>query len=177
MKRFCLALLLAGTAFSVASCGNDDDGFNNSEVTDLDVQEDQLFVGEGTVVRVDFTFDASDVFDDDENISIGVRLPNGLVYRDGTAEIDAAGGDESVGAQISTCLSTGESFLFFDLDRFDLDDADNPTGDADARLTFTVDAVAAAGTGFIQARADDDSIAFSCGEPFFFDEQIGITIN
>jgi hypothetical protein len=140
LRAVWVALLTIG----LGSCSGDDedddpDFFDDAEVVDLSLEDSTIEVNEATILAVEFSFDFSRVFDDDENVVIVVRLPEGIEFRDGTSEIDGIDGDEEVGAQIVRCSGSDETFLIFDMDRFDLDDASNPPGDADAVLTLTIE--------------------------------------
>ena len=112
----------------------------------------------------------------DDNVVVVVRLPPELEYRDDTSEIDGSAGDDKVGAQVTHCADTGETFLVYDLDRFDLDEARNPSGDADARLTLTIDGVLPTSSTEIGARAEENGVSFSCGGVFLPDESIVVDV-
>lgn len=160
-----LALLVG----SLAGCsGSDDDNFVSAVVTTIEVSDSVIAVGQGSVIAVDFSFSADDIFNDRKRIFLVVRLAPALAFREGTSEIDGAfsGDDEGVGAQITNCLESGETFLLFNLDRFDLDEAENPAGDADARLNFTVDGILPEPQAIISARADGSPAIFTCGVEF-----------
>ena len=173
---FLLALTLAASGIG-CSGSDDDDDFGGGGVTRVRADDRQLSVGEGTVLAVDFEFDRDDVFIDDDNVTVALRLPPELRYRDDTSEIDGVSTDDGVGARVTFCQDTGETFLEYDLDRFDLDDAKNPDGDADARLTLTVDAVAAGSSVEIEAIADSNGVAYSCGGRFLSDESEFVSIS
>lgn len=174
------ALLLLLLALSVGSCSSDsdddDDFFEDADVIDLSVEDSNIEVGEGTVLAVEFSFDADRVFNDGDNVVVVVKLPEGLEFRDGTSEIDGVDGDDSLGAQIVRCSGSNETYLIFDMDEFDLDNASNPPGDADAVLTMTVDGVAPVDFETIEATAGDNEPLFECGERFISDEQAAITV-
>jgi len=178
----CARLFLVLTALSFAGCSsNDDNGddfFNSARVVDLAVEDSTIHVGDGTVLAVNFSFDASNVFNDDDNVSVVVRLPEGIEYRDDTSEIDGVSGDDGVGAQVVRCVASGETYLIYDLDRFDLDNAANPAGDGDAVITLTIDATKRGDFATIEAAADGDRTPlFSCGSSFASDEQVSIEVD
>lgn len=182
-RRFLrFAALLALSCLSVAGCNSDsdddDDFFNSARVVDLALQDSTIRVGEGTVVAVNFSFDASRVFNDGDSVIVVVRLPAELEYRDGTAEIDGLGGeDDGVGAQVVRCGNLGESYLIFDMDEFDLDQAENPSGDGDAVLTLTVDGIDPLQFGTIEAAANGEtSPLFTCGGSFASDEEVSLSV-
>ncbi|MCC6952540.1 MAG: hypothetical protein IT290_00330 [Deltaproteobacteria bacterium] len=168
-----LALTIATTGFG-CSGGDDDDDFGGGGVTRVRIDDRTLSVGEGTVVAVDFEFDRQDIFIDDDNVVVVVRLPGQLRYRDDTSEIDGVGSDDGVGARVTECA--GETYLEYDLDRFDLDDAANPDGSADARLTLTVDAVSPGASVEIEAVAEENGVPYSCGAAFLSDESEFVSV-
>ena len=171
-----LLLLLAAGCGSESDDDDDDDFFNDAEVTDVVVQDPVIEKGEGTVVAVEFAFDRNRVFNDGDSIKVVAKLPPGVIYREGTAEVDGIdGNDDKVGPQFASCPDTDELFLIFDLDEFDLDEATNPPGDGDAVVTFTVDGVAETEFATIDATAGNDLPPFSCGQ-FFGDESAQITV-
>ena len=149
-----------------AGCGdgNDDDNESDggSNVVELSADTNPVAVGGASIISVNFSFSSDDVFDDDQNVALVVFVPNALLYREGTAEIDRpVGDDRGVGPQVFPCASGG-AFLLFDLDEDDLIEAENPSGNADAKLKFTVDAVSASASAVIQATARNNSVGFSC---------------
>ncbi|MCB0359994.1 MAG: hypothetical protein KDD44_10170 [Bdellovibrionales bacterium] len=166
--RFVLpaALLIGGV--SACSDSNSDDGIVSANVVTIEVSDNVLAVGQASIVAADFSYSANLIFGEDKHVFVTIRIAPGLDFREGTSEIDGitSSDDESVGADITRCPESGEMFLVFDLDRFDLDSAQNPSGDADARLNFTVDAVAASPQSTISARADATPSIFACGEEF-----------
>lgn len=170
-------------AFATISCGGgDDDPFffddGDTEVEDIFTDDNNLRVGEATVVRTRFSFDNEDVFGDDESVSVIVRLPSELRFRLATAEIQEVGSDDNeVGAQVFNC-PTGEQYLLFELDDNDLSGAEDPSGDADAELSLTVDAVSPALSGaVISALASRNSFGFNCGDVFESEDADVVIIN
>jgi len=171
-----ILLCLSSGCGSSGSDDNDDDFFNDAEVTDVVVRDPVIREGDGTVVAVEFAFDPDRVFNDGDNIKVVVKLPPGVVYRDGTAEIDGLDdNDDKVGPQFASCPDTDELFLLFDLDEFDLDEATNPPGDGDAVVTLTIDGVANTDFATIDASAGNNLPPFSCGN-FFGQESAQITV-
>ncbi len=169
--------LLCATALLLSGCsGSDDDNSGiSARVIDLLLDDDTIRVGEGSVLRSYFSFSSDRVFDDGANVVVVVRLPNGVTFRDGSAEIQRPLDDDSVGAQITNC-PTGEQFLLFDLDSNDLDAAENPSGDADAELSLTVDGVAETTAVDIQVIARENTVNFQCGAPFAADRAVSIVV-
>jgi hypothetical protein len=166
---------------SFTGCGGDDDIFGSggrTEVDEIQADDGVIALGEGTVVTFNFSFDDDDVLNDDGNVRLVVKLPNGLRYRPNSSEIDEPGSnDKEVGAQILECSSSGESYLLFDMDRFDLRGADAPNSDSDAQLKLTVDGTRRGSTLVIEARADKDRIAYGCDVSFVPDEQEVISVS
>lgn len=176
MRRF-VAVLICMLSASVMGCTSDNNSdISSSRAVDIELQDRTLQVGEGTVLQVDFSFDTGDVLNGNDNVVVTVRLPAGLSLRSGTSEIDGGSNsdDEGVGAQITQC-SNGDTFLVYDLDRFDLDKAANPSGDADARLKLTIDADDIVRNGIIEARADSSAF-FTCDGLFLSDVRTGINV-
>ena len=175
-----LFLSISLLALATISCGGGDDFpffDNDTEVKDISVDDRSLNIGQGTVVRTKFSFDENDVFSDDDNVSVVIRLPEQLKFRLNTAEIQESGEDEEVGAQVFNC-PTGEQYLLFDLDENDLSGAEDPSGDADAELTLTVDAFSLSLSGVvIEATASSNGPDFACGEAFESEESEVVVIN
>ena len=183
MKTTSLLTILCSFALlsSITGCGGDDDIFGSGGSTEVDeIQADDgvIALGEGTVVTFNFSFDNDDVLNDDGNVRLVVKLPNGLKYRADSSEIDEAGSsDKEVGAQILECATSGETYLLFDMDRFDLRSANAPNSDSDAQLKLTVDGTRRGSTLVIEARADKDRIAYGCNINFFPDEQEVVSVS
>lgn len=166
VKIFSALLIFLGLFAGSCNDSNEDPSAN---VVNMELSDTTIRVGEGTVLSVEFSFSANPVFSDNEDIFVVVHLPNGLDYRNDTAEIDGRITDEDVSPRLTFCSDSGETYLLFVLDRYDLDNADNPSGDADARLTLTVDAVDATVADrslLIDARADGNEPVFSCNDTF-----------
>lgn len=182
MKALRCASLALFLALAMTGCGDDDDdedggGFNDpASVVNLTIDKGILARGEQAVVTVETTFDAENIFDDGSNLVIVVRLPNGVVYVGETSEIDTIVDDRGVGAQVTTCAGTGETFLLYDLDENDLDSAENPGGDADMRLTLTVQGAATTGPVTIDAAAEENTQFFACGQPFSAERQAAVSV-
>ena len=70
--------------------------------------------------------------------------------------------------------ASGEQFLLYDMDRFDLENATSPV--ADARLKFTLDGIAP-GVSIVRAFADTDRPVFACGDDFLSDEEVAIEVD
>jgi len=173
LTLFCIALL---GLFAGCSGSDDENSGLAAQVTSLELNDNLIFVGDGTVLETAFSFSSSLVFDDNVNVEVVVRIPEGAEFRGGTAEIQVPAADNDVGAQIFNCTDTGEQFLVFDLDENELLLAENPSGDADAELTLTIDAISAGTDLPIQAAASSSGVRFTCGEPLAFDQQTFLTI-
>lgn len=181
MKELMQVILVLGLAVCGAGCGDDDDDDDNgirpeSRVVNIFLDKSVIPVGDTAVVNVDVTFDSDSVFDDNENVVVVVQLPNGIAYVNDSSEIQGITGDSGVGAQVTNCASTGEAFLLYDLDENDLDTAENPDGDADARISFTIQGAASTGPQTIQANAGDNAVIFTCGQPFASDAQAAVAV-
>lgn len=177
---FLLTALFLAPIFA-AGCGSGNDpifgGGGATNVDEIQAEDGVIGVGEGSVVRFDFSFDSSQVLSNDGNVQLVVRLPRGLRFRVDSAEIDGFGSDDkSVGAQVLECRETGESYLLFDMDRFDLRNAQSPGSGSDARLTLTVDGTKQSSTLVVEAKADNDRVAFGCDQTFIPDEQEVIAV-
>lgn len=178
--RLAAGAIIACAGLGVAGCGgdgnDDDDDFGEvAAVVDVGVDDGNIRVGDATISRVGFTFSPDEVFNDRRTVVIVVAVGPGLRYREGTAEIQGDGGDEQIGARVSRC-GDGTSFLEFEVDDDDLDFADDPGGDADAELTFTLDAVSLEGLVNVEARASYDSIFYSCDTQFLADATTFVNI-
>ncbi len=173
--KFAASFVLGLGAVALLGCTTDEDDNNDSnsstQITEIDADDSTILLGEGTVVRFNFLFDEEDVFDDDGRVELVVKLPNELVYRSGSAEIDgfSTQDDEGVTPEILRC-NGGISYLVFDLDRYDLDEASPPSDDADAQLTMTIDGRLTGDNLSIEARADEESVSYGCDESFYPDE-------
>lgn len=166
MKRLSLitgSLLLALPL--VAGCGGsdeDDDIGTNAVVVEVSGNPSVINVTQASILSTKFSFSSSDLFDEGDDIQVVVALPPQLRFRAGTAEIQRPIDDNDVNPDQELVCPDGSSFLRFTFGRSDLFDADNPSGDADAELTLTVDSTVPAGTVSIAATASDDTVAFSC---------------
>ncbi len=159
--KLLVSVLAAGMIFT--GCGSDDDDENDagSNVVRMSSDTNPVARGGAAIVSVDFSFSSDDVFDDDQNVAVVVFVPSELTYRGGTAEIDRPiGDDRGVEPQIFPCANG--SFLLFDLDEDDLIEADNPGGDADATVKFTLDAITASGAAVVQSAANNNGVPFTC---------------
>lgn len=157
------SLIVSISAIALVSCGGG--GSNGAQVDAILAEQSVLSVGQSTVLRVEVSFDAGDVFYHGKEVLVVVRLPSELSFVEGSGEIDQpTGADHSVGAVITTCAN-GETFLQFNLSDRDLLTATNPLGDADAELKLTLTAVSPLSNGVIGARADENA-TFVCSTNF-----------
>jgi hypothetical protein len=149
-------------------CGGDSDfigGVRDTEVVGLSTDEDEVPVGEATVVSVELRYDNFDIGGGDD-LYVAVLLPAGLSFRIDSAEIQGSfDNDERVRPQVITCGRSASSYLFFELDSGDLGGAVGGAG-RDATLTFTADAVAASGRVTLAARASESEVRPVCGGTF-----------
>lgn len=170
-----LSILLAVTL--LGACNSDDENSGiSARIVEFFLDDNTINVGESTVLRSRFTFSANRVFDDGEHVMLVIRLPIEVAFRTGSAELQRPIDDRSVGAQITDCPETGEQFLLFNLDDNDLRTVGNPEGEADAELALTIDAVTPAQAAIIQGVAQNNTVIFSCGEPFISDRDLAIQI-
>lgn len=169
-----MSLLLT---FGVVACGNDDDEeTDGGAVTNsVSVENSTIQVNNATVASVLFSFSSDDIFDDNRRVELVVHLPANLTYRGGTAEIKRPIDDRDVNpSNIFTC-SGGDTFLVFDFGETELIDADNPGGDPDAELRFTIDAVAV-GASSIGVSANNDNVIFSCAGGMVNQNSAAVTV-
>ena len=167
------SILFFLTAVSGCDTSSNSDAFD-AEVTKLEVSNNVIDLGDGTVVTAGFTFDTSSVFKDGENVTMVVQLPAGLSYRHGTAEIDDEVGDQDIDPEVIECPA-GESYLSFDMDDNNLDDLNDPSGEAIGNLMLTVDGNEP-GPWLIQARARQDVVFYGCGQAFNSDASVYLTV-
>ena len=160
----CSIFFIAITFLMGVGCGGDAfDGDDDVGVIRVRADDEVVRVGDETVIRIRFEFSSDDVFNDDDDVFLVVRLPREVTFRNDSSEIQSFFGDEDVDAIVTRCDDTGETFLSYRLDDNDLDRAEDPSGDADAELAFTVDAVMTGDDEVISAAANDNPIAFDCG--------------
>ncbi len=170
-------LFVTTTLITACACGGGSDSAfsGGANVVKISMRDSSLSRGDGTVVSVDFAYDADTLYEG-EDLVLVVKLPKEVEYRDGTAEVDGVVEDDKVGIQILNCAESGESYIVFDLDKNDLDTADDPSGDADARVKFTIDTKAATLHSFIGARSEFKGVFFSCSQVFISDSQTTFSI-
>jgi len=176
IRTFNILLLGLLAAVTLNACGGNDDGNSHESARVVSLDSDTNPVGaSGAIISVNVSFSSDEVFDNGENVVVVLHLPPQLALRGGTAEIDSTTGeDRDVGAQGLNCGAEGIYYLF-DLDSDDLALADNPSGDADAKLKFTVDRVSAAGAVTIAGIARNNSVSFACGSSFPPDSVLTLT--
>jgi len=173
-----VGLAFAAGVVGIVGCSDDDNftGGGVTEVVEITADDSSIPVGGGTVVRFNFSFDQNDVFFDDGEVNLVVKLPAELSYRDNSAEIDRPGSrDKDTDPRVRRCLD-GESFLSFTFDESDLDDADVPFDGGDASLKLTVDGERRGGLVAIEAAADDGVVPFGCSQSFIPEEQEIISV-
>lgn len=158
----------------LSGCGGSSDS-GEASIDSITLEQSIISNGAATVVETDFSFDAGNVFNDDGRVILHFLLPNGVAYRSGSGEIDTVGGNDISASATAIQCPSGETLVTFDVDSDKLLGALNPSGDADATLTFTVDGVAPT-QGNIQARGDESTDAVICGQPFLPDAAAAITV-
>jgi hypothetical protein len=173
--KFAACFVLGLGAVALLGCADDTDNDNSdatTEIKEIDADDTTIQVGDGTVVRFDFVFDEEDVFENDAQVQLVVKLPNELVFQNSSAKIDGfnSQNDDGVSPQIVRC-NGGVSYLVFNLDQYDLDNASPPTSDTDAQLKMTING-RLTGTGLvIEARAEEGDVSYGCDKDFYPDEQ------
>jgi hypothetical protein len=161
------------SALFFGGCAEDDSRFEGgvSEVVEIDSEDSVVPLGGGSVVRVNFLFDQNDVFSGDGSVSLVLKFPRQLSYRDNSAEIDQGGSrDRDVDPLVRRCVN-GDTYLVFTLGESQLEGANPPFDGGDAQLKLTLDGEREGTMIPIQGAADDDFVPFGCGKEFDFDEQ------
>lgn len=167
---WCLGIVCA---LSLVACSDDDEfsGGGVTEVVEIASDDSSIPLGDGAVVRFNFSFDQNDVFFDNGDVNLVVKLPRQLSYRDNSAEIDRVGGrDKDTDPRVRLCPD-GESYLSFSFDESDLNDADVPFDGGDATLKLTLNGERRGAFVAIEAAADDGIVPFGCAQNFIPDEQ------
>ena len=178
-KHFFLFLsTLLFSALSASGCGGGGGGNDlpgqPALVTQMQLKDSQLHVGDGTVLFTDIAYNTDDVFNFGNNVVLVVRLPSGVSYRNKTAELDGGkAGDTTLFPRVTQCLS-GTSFLEFNLNADVLSLGVSPNGDSDSRVKLTIDGEAPIGNVEIEARASNNSLTFGCGDTFAPDQSVGL---
>lgn len=155
-----LSIMLLLCSFGCASGSEDDD--TPAEVVNISAQNSELSLGDTSKVYVDFTFARHEVFADDSKVGISIRLPAMVRYVEDSAEIDGSFGNEDVNPSLYSC-GDGGSLLVAKVDEDELDDADNPSGEGDARFQFVIRGVSL-GAGIIEGHARYDAAPSFCDQ-------------
>ena len=157
-----LGVALAAGFILLSGCN--DGGSTSNSVVGVSLDNSVIERGNSSVVKVDFSFDADDILTDNHTVAIVIHLPSGVTFHPDSGDIEQVlGDDNAVGAELFAC-SGGDMYVTFNLNRSDLVSANNPSGNADARITFTIDAVAPVNAS-IDARAGSEAV-FSCDSEF-----------
>ena len=157
---------------TLISCGGNSE---RTEVEDISIGNGNLTLGAKTVVGVEFSFDDYQVFNSADNIFLSVRLPNGVDFDAGSAEIQGAFGDEDIEPDVRVC-DNGQTILIFDLDDNDLDRASDPSGEADAKVNFSVVGEKSVSSANIEASAGKARPIISCSDNFLSQKVEGIKV-
>jgi hypothetical protein len=168
-----IGVLLSCLAVALLGCGSGTDYARggSTQVVEMSVDDSTIAVGEGTVTKIQFTFNQNDVFFDNGEVNLVVRLPRQLSYRDNSAEIDLPGSrDRDQDPQVTRCFD-GESFLVFQFDESDLAGVNYPLDSSSTQLKLTVDGKRVGSNLAIQAAADEGTIGYTCSQSFNFDEE------
>jgi hypothetical protein len=166
--------LAAFCILGLTHCGGNDND-DPVDVKEISAQDSALTVAQKTVVKVDFSFSADRVFDHDKTAYIVLQLPANLTFQRNSAEIQRLFDDNRVSPQVTDC-SDGTTYLAFNFDDRDLVDATNPSGDADARVNFTVNAVSSGGDIIISGEGSEDPIDTVCGRSLDEEAVAAVTI-
>lgn len=180
VKNVCAFGVVLGMVVAVIGCGNSDDSNawgGTTTVREISCDSASVPLDDGAVFRVNFSFDEEDVFNDQGEVHLVMRLPPQLEYRSGSAEIDGISSrdDDGVDPTVVQCRGA-ETYLSFTLTRYDLDQADAPTDDADAQLKLTLNGKRLGAQVVVEAAADDGDVLFGCQVPFNPDEQEVISV-
>lgn len=170
MRRFsglCVSLLL----FGVGGCTDSTDynGNSSTEVTDISSGEDSLQVGEKVVFYFDFNFDENSVFSGGGQVNLVVVVPPQLSFMLGSAEINGAGGDDVSVVPYATRCRNGFTFLQFNLDDNDLQNAYSPDSGSESQLTMTLAGRLRSDYVVVEAAANEGYIDFGCDQDFVAD--------
>ncbi len=159
-------------------CSQDNEYFGDgtTEVVEISSEDSTIPDGGATILKFNFSYDQNSVFNDNGEINLVVRLPRQLTYRDNSAEIDGPGSRDKDEDPVVRRCANGQSYLAFTFNKNDLDEAQPPSDGADAQLKMTVDAVAPGQYVPVEARADEDTVLYSCAQVFNYDEQNILTV-
>lgn len=161
---------------SIVGCSSNNDDGGSAFVNELGIEQSSLVLGQESVLTVKFSFSADDVFENEEEVGISVRLPSQLAFKDGSAEIKRIIDDHGVSpAGIASC-SDSSSFVSFSFSRSDLIDANNPGGNADAELRFTVTAKSRGTGSQVLALAKENGAAVNCTTDFDSQAALVVTV-
>ena len=161
---------------ALSACGGSSDSDTSASITTLSAGPSVLRVGEGSVLKVGLSFSAGDTFLDNDRVNIVVRLPAGLAFDEGSAEIDRPIDDENLAPTSINPCPDGSSFLSFSLNQQDLLLATNPTGNTDAEITMQINETSALGSVIVAAAAGVNGVAFSCSSQFSGDQTAAIVL-
>jgi hypothetical protein len=165
----CVCVMILGAS----GCGEDNSRYEGgiTEVVEIDSEDSTIPLGDGSVVRVNFAFDQNEVFSDDGEVTLVLKFPRQLSYRNNSAEIDKSGSrDRDVDPRVRRCPS-GDTYLVFTLGESELEDAAPPVDAGDAQLKLTLDGEQRGEMVSIEGAADENVVPFSCTTDFEFDEQ------
>lgn len=172
------ALFIVPVSILVAACGGG--STNNTKdaiVSNLFTDAASVQVGDDIDLDVDFTFSHDIVVNDNHNVIVIVRVPNGLRYELDTARVDEVGGTDSVDPTVEIC-SNGDSYLRFSLGQDVLNNASDPSGTADGKLIMALLGSQSVGAVTIDAVAgyDFDLVSGSCSVGIFAQESAAFTV-
>ncbi len=169
---FTIALLLF-----LGSCGGSSSLSLNGkyEVQDVNLLADDIDVGED--VRVEVFFETKTEFDGNpDGVEVVVRLPVQLQYLTGSSEIYDGTTRETDGRTPDNVISCpdGSSFIVYQFSDSDLEDRGLGSR-SDYGFRFNVVGVSKVAAAFVRASAGE-SVEYSCGEPFSFEEEEAVEV-
>ena len=163
-----LTYILSGILLIFFSVGCGDRDNDITEVVRLSFDDSLFQVGEASVIRAGVSFDEEDIFFDDDDVILIVRVPQEISLIRGTSEVQGTFDDEDIGAQVIGC-DNDEFAIVFQLNDNDLRFADDPSGDSNAEISFTVSGDAPIENGIISAIAVNTVFFDVCEDSVLFD--------
>ena len=166
MRHLTAILFLSIMCLSVSGCSDNE----NTEVTDIYTANSTIEIDEPAIFDVDFDFNSNDVFDDGETVSLVVKVPAGLSYLRGSAQLNQWGSNDLAVPPVIRRCTDGSTYLAFVFDDNDLDDGQS-SGNADAELSLTLVGARRGQALAVEATASIESVPYGCRETFTADQQ------
>jgi len=180
VKRFFVSIaqiLFVVPVMVGCSDSNDTNSWGGTtRVVEVTADDDFVRLDKGVVFRVNFSFDEEDIFNDQGQVHLVMKLPNELEFREGSAEIDGFNSRDDEGVEPTVVECSDGTYLSFTLIRYDLDEAEPPTEDADAQLKLTIEGKDLVSSAVVEAAADEGEVPFGCETTFIPDEQEVISV-